>query len=323
MFSFSGTIHPVDFSRISGNEFERLVFAVLLRMYSWRTLDWYGQTGSDGGRDIIGERDNDWGRNETVIVACANWRSFTSTKGINDIDSLSKAVAAPPAEVILIAGRPVSPKIKRTCEMHAIGKGIHSTKVWSGPEFEEMLRFHAPSVAERFFRGVALPDEAGQLTELVLNLDAVSSREAAELLVRLFDRPAFRDKIWQESSLPAFRRAIEDTIGALNTGVWRDREGALISRIPSRHQLPIQEVREALAMCVKQLRGLRTAFDNGLRTEEIKPCGCEDKNCPTYFMNREVATRLTQLRADALESAERAIDTLRAVTIDTVTEHHS
>ncbi|WP_347053504.1 hypothetical protein [Flavobacterium olei] len=46
---------PIHFEDRSGNEFERLVFAYAVREKNWQSIEWLGQTGKDGGRDIWGE----------------------------------------------------------------------------------------------------------------------------------------------------------------------------------------------------------------------------------------------------------------------------
>lgn len=45
-------VQPVHFEDFDGVQFERLVFAYHARTESWKSLEWYGQTGSDLGRDI-------------------------------------------------------------------------------------------------------------------------------------------------------------------------------------------------------------------------------------------------------------------------------
>lgn len=45
----TATVHLLDFTVLSGTEFERLVFAFLWRRWPWRRLDWYGQLGDDRG----------------------------------------------------------------------------------------------------------------------------------------------------------------------------------------------------------------------------------------------------------------------------------
>lgn len=59
MRKFQKTVHPFDFENLSPSDFERLVFAFLCRGWAWKTLDWFGQLGDDGGRDIIGVREHE------------------------------------------------------------------------------------------------------------------------------------------------------------------------------------------------------------------------------------------------------------------------
>jgi hypothetical protein len=308
--AFNKTVHPIDFSNLSGHEFERLVFATILRMYAWHSLDWHGQTGGDKGRDIVGTRDDDYGNKVTVVVACANWKSFTSTKGISDINKLVNGLPVLPHEVIIVAGKAVSGATKEKCRTHAKSKGIAVTQVWSGAEFEEHLRFHAASVLQRFYQGEAIPDEPATLRAFVQQLDPSTEREAGELVAQLFKRPAFSTPIHGESSLPAFRRAIGDTIGALNTGIWRDREDVIISRIPSLHSFPSIGVKHALAKCVDKLVELRMTFDEGLRTKSIRPCGCGQADCPTFEIDPRYCERLENVRFEVLRFANEALEKL-------------
>lgn len=309
-FTFTKTVHPISFSDLSGQEFERLVFATLLRMYAWHTLDWTGQTGSDGGRDIVGTRDDDYGNRITVVVACANWKSFTSTKGNSDIDKIVDGLGEIPHEVIVVAGKSVSAATKEKCQANAKSRGITVSEVWSGSEFEERLRFHADSVFQRFFSGEELPDEASALRTFVQQLDPKTEREAGELIARLFDRPAFSTPIRSESNLPAFRQAIGDTIGALNTGIWRDREGAIITRISTRQSFTSVTVKDALAECVTALTGLRVIFDEGLRNNHIQPCQCGKADCPTFMIEHEYCERLENERSRVLNYADVALSGL-------------
>lgn len=84
-------------------------------------------------------------------------------------------------------------------------------------------------------------------------------------MASVFDRPAFRTPFQQESSLPAFQKAIEDTIGALNTGLWRTREGVEIRRIPSIHHLKNQRIQTVMGKVVRQVDQLRRIFVTRLK----------------------------------------------------------
>lgn len=308
--NFTKTVRPINFSELSGQEFERLVFATLLRMHAWHTLDWHGQTGSDGGRDIVGTRDDEHGNRMTVVIACANWKSFTSTKGNSDIDKIVAGLGDPPREVVVVTGNAVSAKTKAKCQAHAQSKGIAASQVWAGIEFEEHLRFHADSVLERFFNGKELPDESAALRALVQQLDPTTEREAGELIARLFDRPAFSTPLSSESSLHAFRQAIGDTIAALNTGIWRDREGAIITRIPARQSFTNSSVRDALAECVGSLNALRVSFDEGIKSKSIRPCECGKADCPVFMIEHPYCERLETERDRVLAHAIKALSEL-------------
>jgi len=78
-----------------------------------------------------------------------------------------------------------------------------------------------------------LPDDEHSLKEFLRKLDATDAASAASFIEGLFERPAFQTPIHQESNLPDFKQAIADTIAALNTGIWRDREKNTIARGPS------------------------------------------------------------------------------------------
>lgn len=310
--AFTKSTHPISFSNLSGHEFERLVFAVLLRMRAWHSLNWQGQSGSDGGRDIVGVCDDRYGTTKKVVVACANWKSFTLGKATGDIDSFVKTLGGPPGEVIVVAGSSVSSDTKDKIDEHARSKKIYESQTWSGTEFEELLRFHAPSVLDRFFHGIELPDDEKSLRDFMQKLNPTTAVEAAEMLAELFRRPLFETPIGEESSLPAFRQAIGDTIGALNTGIWRDREGAVISQVPSIASFSDSRVVAGLKDCVSSLNNLRRAFDKGLRDKGIRPCDCGQADCPTFSIDIAYCHQLETLRSKALHHAQDALTALRA-----------
>lgn len=298
------TVHPLDFDKLSGREFERLVFAFLWRRCGWHTLDWYGQLGSDEGRDIWGVREDRWGRDETVAIACANRRRVTAAKVLSDIDKIVAGPRGLPHRVIVVVGGPIPATLKTKAETRALGAGIRNTELWSGAEFEERLRFHAESVVRRFYGGEPYPDEAKDL-KLAVAETVPAREETLGLIGRLFDRPAFTTRFSGESSLPAFRQAISDTIEALNTGIYRTRDGTVIGRIPTRHDFQAEEVRAGLDAAVRELVALRVAFDTHLRGGAIRACGCGDPDCPTFFMSGEVAAEMDGMRRRVLAAVGR------------------
>lgn len=308
--TFTGTVHPIHFKDLSGRDFERMVFATLMRMRAWHSLNWNGQTGGDEGRDIIGVGEDELGSKTTVVVACANWQKFTLAKAKKDINRLTSTQAKPPHEVIVVSGGDVSSETKDKCKAHAESKGIKACQVWSGPDFEEHLRFHAPSVLNRFFNRDPLPDSEDELRMFMLELDPATEKEAGAMVARLFNRPAFQTPIHCESSMPAFRQAIADTIGALNTGIWRDREGATIARVPPSYVFPDARVSAGLAACAKKLNTLRITLDEGIKAKAIRRCQCNDPLCTTYEIDAPYPMQLEQERAEALRHAADALGLL-------------
>ena len=131
---------------------------------------------------------------------------------------------------------------------------------------------------------------------MVQSLSASSDDEILALMAGLFDRPAFYTPFHSESSIPAFKKAITDTIEALNTGVHRLRDGTEIRRIPSRHQVKRPEIREKLAEIERMLCALRAKYDELLRTGDLHPCGCDQPECPVFMVSPRGAFEMDHLR---------------------------
>lgn len=299
------TLHPVHFEDYDSRDFERLVFAYLLRTDRWRTLEWYGQVGSDLGRDIWGFRDHDYWRKQTVCIQCANRKHVPFTKVCRDID---KATAGPnglPEEFLLVTSGSVSADLRDKIKKYASGRKIAHCQIWSGVEFEERLRANAESLLKRFVEGEAFPDTPKELGALVQSLNPANDQEILSLMAGLFDRPAFYTPFNSESSIPAFKKAITDTIEALNTGIHRLRDGTEIRRIPSRQQISSPKIKQALADVEKMLCELRARYDEFVKTRDIRPCGCTDPDCPTFMISGHAATEMDMLRERILHAFGR------------------
>jgi hypothetical protein len=298
------TVRPVHFEDFGGQEFERLVFAYHLRA-GWRDLAWYGQTGSDLGRDIVGFEPFDNGPDQRTVIQCVNRGSLTLAKAKRDME---KAVGAPtgrPSAFKFVCRGAVSSGRRDQIAAAALGLGIGSVDIWSGVEFEEALRLRAEFLLRRFVEGEMFPDAEGELRRFVDDFPDLSDDDTLSLMAAVFDRPAFRTPFSLESYLPAFQQAIEDTIGALNTGVWRTREGAEIRRIPSLHTLRDVRIRATVSKVVRELDEVRRLFKQHLRNGGIRHCPCGDPNCPTFVVEPHAAHDLDRARRAALNSFRR------------------
>jgi hypothetical protein len=83
---------------------------------------------------------------------------------------------------------------------------------------------------------------------------------------QVFDRPAFNTGFGGDRPITGFDKAISDTIEALNTGLWKTRDGTVISKIGSRHEIKDKGIRTKLGLIEKDLVELRAKFNQGLIT---------------------------------------------------------
>jgi hypothetical protein len=150
--------------------------------------------------------------------------------------------------------------------------------------------------------GEAFPDEPEELRAFVVGTEPVDDHEILGLMAGLLDRPAFYTPFHDESSIPDFKKAITDTIEALNTGIHRLRDGTEIRRIPSRHQLRSKTNRDAMMTIERMLGRLRARYDDFMRQGKIRPCGCRNPDCPVFFVSWDAAREMDVQRSQILET---------------------
>ncbi len=201
----------------------------------------------------------------------------------------------------VVAQCKISATLRDRIKQHVKSLGVQECEAWSGPEFEEFLRKSGEPLLKRFVEGVLFPDAQEDLRKLATSIQPGTDDEALALFAGVFDRPAFYTPIHQESNLGDFKQAITDTIQALGTGIWKARDGHLIDRIPSRHQLRSDILRAKIQAVEKALSRLRAKFDEMIKSGSLRHCQCSDPNCPTYFFTPpEAAQELERFRRDVL-----------------------
>lgn len=176
------TTHPLHFEDLSWNEFERMIFAYITKLRNWKSIDWYGQKGSDSGRDIWGEFEG-----ESYCYQCANYRKLVLNKAIGDIDKLAKNNFLPTYFILVCGGR-VTAKTRTKIYDYARISGIKSADIWDGPKLEEKLRSHAPDLIKRFFWSENFPEiHNNQSSNSSKVLDQISRQniEVLNLLKRI------------------------------------------------------------------------------------------------------------------------------------------
>jgi len=301
-------VKPIHFEDFDGAEFERLVFAYLRRTDAWCSLEWYGQTGSDLGRDIWGVRENQ----ESVCIQCVNRRQLIFTKAATDIAKVLKAPNGVPDRFRIVTQGKVSATLRDKIKEHVTSLGVKQCDIWSGSEFEEFLRRDTESLLKRFVEGQCFPDAPEDLKKLAESTRPRNDEEVLAAFAQVFDRPAFYTPLHQESNMCDFKQAITDTIQALGTGLWKARDGHLIDRIPSRHQLKSDALRAKLQLVEMALSRLRAKYDDMIKTGVLRRCGCRDPNCSVFFFNpHEAAHELERLRHQVLRAFHDAYPAFR------------
>jgi hypothetical protein len=224
---------------------------------------------------------------------------------MRDIEKVLTSPNGKPDVFRFVCAASVSAKARDKIKAHGKTKGIFNCDIWSGEEFEERLRSCCESLLKRFVEGESFPDEPKELRKFTEQTAAVNDQEILGLIARAFDRPAFHTPFHVESSLPAFKQAITDTIQLLNTGIWQTRDGKEIGRIPSRHMLVDASLKLTLASIERQLVRLRSRFDEMIKAGKIRHCGCDQPDCPVHFFSPEAAQEMDDLRSRILSQFQQ------------------
>jgi hypothetical protein len=283
---------PIHFEDRSGLEFERLVLAYVCRLKEWEKIEWLGQIGGDGGRDIWAMRDN-----ETFCYQCANYQKLTLKKVTDDIDKLIKGKTIPDNFIVVCGGK-ATPDMRDNIIKYANSKSIKKIAIWNGVEFEEKLRKDNPEILKRFVDGEAFPDLPSEIIKYAKSFSVTNDNDIVDLIIECFDRPAFTTRFMSESSIPDFEKAIIDTIEVLNTGVHRLRDGTMVRKIPSRHRITDNDLRAHLADITKLVIKLRDNFVSLKRSEDIRPCGCSLIDCSTYILTDKACDSMDNIRLE-------------------------
>lgn len=87
-----------------------------------------------------------------------------------------------------------------------------------------------------------------------------------QFYLQCMDRPAFQDALhqevrWHDPNLEKFRKAINDTIIALNTGVLRDRDGELLKQSEGKSSIINDDWRGKLGHITRILTDIRNTIE--------------------------------------------------------------
>jgi hypothetical protein len=169
-------VQPIHFDDFSGEQFERLALAYHLRVEPETAWEWYGQVGSDLGRDIWGVRED----GTTVCIQCVNRTALTFDKGSGDLDKAARGPKGKPSVFRIVCRSTVSADMRDRLKKHAEGLGVPTCDIWAGADFEERLRRDAEALLKRFFEGVPFPDAVDELTAFASGETAIGENATGE-----------------------------------------------------------------------------------------------------------------------------------------------
>ena len=189
-------VHSIHFEDYDGKQFERLVFAYHLRTDQWLSLEWYGQVGSDLGRDIWGIRQD----SSTFCIQCANRRRTSVRKAIQAIDKVLTSPNGKPTTFRFVWASNVSAESRDKIKEHAEANGINNCDIWSGPEFEEYLRASCETILKRFVLGEIFPDSSQNLKRFVeMPLSRIDMEGRINIYQQLYTLwRAFKNGLWRD-----------------------------------------------------------------------------------------------------------------------------
>jgi hypothetical protein len=220
-----------------------------------------------------------------------------------------------PSRFRIVAQCKISAALRDRIKKHVKSLGAQECDIWSGQEFEEFLRKDAESLLMRFVEGEPFPDAPQDLRKLAESTQPLNDVGVLAAFAKVFDRPAFYTPIHQESNLGDFKQAIIDTIQALGTGIWKSRDGHVIDRIPSRHQLKSDALRKQIQTVEKALSRLRAKYDEMIKIKYgvLRRCAYDNPSCSVYFFNPyDAAHELERLRHEVLIAFREAYPAFRS-----------
>ena len=75
--------------------------------------------------------------------------------------------------------------------------------------------------------------------------------------------------------------------------------------IPSKKAVRDKKTREQLDLLVNDVVRLRACYDELKREGDIRPCGCNDPDCPVFMVTDKAIRQMDQIRTAILERARR------------------
>jgi hypothetical protein len=135
--------------------------------------------------------------------------------------------------------------------------------------------------------------------------DIIDDKVIIEGFLQCFDRPMFITPFYLECNLPDFEQAITDTIEAINTGMYRLRDGTIIKKIIPKTEIHDKSLRKEVDELVKGLILLRSNYRALLNIGEIKKCDCKNPDCGVHLMSEKACKKMDSDRQMILKRVQK------------------
>jgi hypothetical protein len=134
------------------------------------------------------------------------------------------------------------------------------------------------------------------------------------------DRPSFRTPFHRELSFADFDQALEDTVLAINTGLWRTRDGTLIQRSAGKSQLVNPAWREQMDDVVTAIMQARHVLREALGLDQMfirlgDGHSYIDRHDQRLRADTHLGTEVDRLRQQALEIMNQTLTEAGSSTI--------
>ncbi|HYL99427.1 MAG TPA: restriction endonuclease, partial [Blastocatellia bacterium] len=149
--SVTRTKHILPFSELSAAQFERLCLWLVDRE-GYRNAQYYGESGSDGGRDIIAYNTTARGE-ELWYFQCKRKGRVTSTELRAEVDKISRLAAGDPEKrpsgIVFLTSASVSAGIRDSIGKYC--RGRYRVEVWTRVQLDERVKHHRAIIDEFFY----------------------------------------------------------------------------------------------------------------------------------------------------------------------------
>ncbi len=141
-------------------------------------------------------------------------------------------------------------------------------------------------------------EKSAASTATVQNEDA----ELVRFYSQCFDRPAFQVPFYQEGSMEAFDKAIEDTITAINTGALLSaKNGTVLFKSKGKSFISNRQWRERMDVIVDLLHDIREEYSQAIQKGQIHVSSEHQGRRPYYIRDRQVGKLIDDKRSYVIQ----------------------